>query len=526
VRKPIVWRGVFIAVLASQGPGQPSLRSETAAPPAPVRDAAACDQLASLTLPGATVTLARQVEAGEFTLSSPSAAANPPEAGQTFKAVSAFCRVAVTLRPSADSDIKIEVWMPATNWNRKFQAVGNGAFSGAISYPAMTTALNRGYATASTDTGHVGGGASWSLGHPEKVIDFGWRAVHEMAAVSKQIVAAYYDAGPRWSYWNGCSAGGRQAMKEAQRFPADFDGIIAGAPGLDWTGRAAQAVRIAKSLETAEAARLSPPHRQLLHRAVVDACDALDGLKDGLIENPRRCTFDPAVLECKGSEGTSCLTTAQVQTARLIYSAVVNPRSKRAITGLEPGSELGWTDLGWTASARATGLDQFRFLVFKNPAWDVQRFDVEADIVRAEDADGDTINALDPDLKPFLSRGGKLIQYHGWSDPQISPGNSTQYYERVQERLGGAYDVRSSYRLFMAPGMGHCGGGEGPNTLDMVGTLEQWVEQGRAPDRVVASHSSNGAVDRTRPLCPYPQVAVYTGTGSSDQAANFICKAQ
>ena len=479
-----------------------------------------CSALSTLALPNATVTLAQAVEAGTFT---------PPAAGersQAVRALPAFCRVAATLKPTPDSDIKIEVWMPASGWNGKFQAVGNGAFSGAIAYPAMTTALARGYATSSTDTGHVGGSASFALGHPEKTIDFGWRAVHEMTAASKKIIAAYYDAGPKFSYWNGCSAGGRQAMKEAQRFPADFEGIIAGAPGLDWTGRAGLAVRVAKALEKSEAARLSQAEAQLLHRAVVQSCDALDGVKDGLIEDPTRCTFDPAVLQCKGSDEAACLTTAQVETARLIYSPAMNPRTKREITGLAPGSELGWTTLGWTASARATGLDQFRFLVFNDPAWDIQKFNFDADIVRAEETDDNTLNALEPNLKPFIDRGGKLIQYHGWSDPQISPGNSTQYYTRVQEVGGGAAGIRDAYRLFMAPGMAHCGGGEGPNTFDMVGALEQWVEHGKAPDRIVASHSTNGVVDRTRPLCPYPQLAVYKGTGSTDEAANFECKAR
>ena len=449
----------------------------------------------------------------------------PGNAAEASRVLPAFCRVAATLKPTADSDIKIEVWMPASGWNGKLQAVGNGAFSGAIAYPAMMTALAKGYATSSTDTGHAGNGASFALGHPEKAIDFGWRAVHEMTVASKKIIASYYDAAPRFSYWNGCSAGGRQAMKEAQRFPEDFNGIIAGAPGLDWTGRAAQAVRVAKALEKSEGARLSQPQTQLLHRAVVSACDVLDGLKDGLIADPTRCKFDPGVLQCKGSDGTACLTAEQVETARLIYSAGVNPKTKREIAGLAPGSELGWTQLGWTASARATGLDQFRFLVFNDPNWDVQKFNFDSDVVRAEETDGGTINALNPDLKPFIDRGGKLIQYHGWSDPQISPGNSTQYYTRVLEALGSAGKIENSYRLFMAPGMGHCGGGEGPNSFDMLGALEQWVEHGKAPDQILASHSVNGVVDRTRPLCPFPQVAVYKGTGSTDEAANFECKA-
>jgi feruloyl esterase len=480
---------------------------------------ASCEGLASLTLPDATITLARAVEAGAF---APSA---PPGAGvQAFNAPRAFCRVAATLRPSSDSDIKIELWMPAANWNGKFQAVGNGAFTGAIVYGAMMTALGRGYATASTDTGHAGGSGSFALGHPEKVVDFGWRAVHEMTVTSKKIIAAYYTAGPQFSYWNGCSAGGRQGMKEAQRFPADFDGIIAGAPGLDWTGRAAQAVHVVQALQKDEAARLSPAKAQLVHKRVLEACDSLDGVKDGVVDDPKRCTFDPGVLQCRGAEDASCLTPSQVHTARILYSPQVNPKTKREIAGLQPGSELGWTDMGWSASARATGLDQFRFLVFKDPRWDVDTFNFDTDIVRAEESDDNTINALDPNLQAFIDRGGKLIQYHGWSDPQISPGNSVQYYQRALETLGGAGKVQGSYRLFMAPGMAHCGGGDGPNTFDMVSALEQWVERNKAPDRVIASHSTNGVVDRTRPLCPYPQVGTYKGAGSTDEAANFACQ--
>jgi len=489
-----------------------------------LRSPASCEGLKSLALPNVTITLAQAVEAGAFALPTPESGVATPNAAA--RALPPFCRVAASLRPSSDSDITIEVWMPAANWNGKFQAVGNGAFNGTIAYPAMMTALGRGYATASTDTGHVGGGARWALGHPEKTIDFGWRAVHEMAATSKKIVAGYYDGGPRFSYFNGCSAGGRQAMKAAQRFPADFDGIIAGAPGLDWTGRAAQAVRVAKTLEKSEDARLSQAHRQLLHGAVVNACDARDGVTDGLIDDPKRCSFDPGVLQCKGSDAAACLTAAQVETARSLYSTAINPKTGREIPGLLPGSELGWTDLGWTPSARATGLDQFRFIVFGDAGWDIQKFNFDSDIVRAEQIDADTINALDPNLKPFIDRGGKLIQYHGWSDPQISPASSTQYYVRAREALGGENKIHNSYRLFMAPGMAHCGGGEGPDTFDMLAALEGWVEHGKAPNQVLASHDTNGVVDRTRPLCPYPQVAVYKGRGSTNEAANFECKAR
>jgi feruloyl esterase len=496
---------VFALVLAPAG------RLETA-------DAGAgCADLAELALPNAKITVAETIDAGAF---------KPPDQENAFRSLPSFCRVAVTLTPSPDSDIKVEVWIPAANWNGKFQAVGNGAFNGNINYPAMAAALGRGYATSSTDTGHTGGGAGWAAGHPQKVVDFGWRAVHEMTIAAKKVIAARTGSAPAFSYWNGCSAGGRQAMKEAQRFPDDYNGIIAGAPGLDWTGRAAQAVRVAKTLEHNAAARLSSTDRQVLHRAVLDACDAADGLKDGLVSDPESCRFDPGVLECRGPDRSGCLTPPQIETARLMYSAGVNASTSRKIGGLLPGSELGWTDLGWTASARATGLDQFRFLVFKDPAWDIQNFNFDHDLARAEETDRDTLNALDPNLQPFISRGGKLIQFHGWADPQISPANSTQYYGRVVEALGGPHKIQDSYRLFMAPGMGHCGGGEGPNTFDMVAAIEQWVERGTAPDRIEASHSTNGVVDRKRPLCPYPQIAAYQGTGGIDDAASFACRSR
>ena len=481
--------------------------------------AATCESLATLALPDAKVTMAQPVAAGAFEV--PGARGGR---GNAMADLPAFCRVAATLTPSSDSDIKIEVWLPAANWNSKFQAVGNGAWTGAIAYPAMADALRRGYAASSTDTGHTGGSASFALGHPEKLIDFAYRSEHEMTVKAKAIVNAFYGSAPKYSYWNGCSAGGRQALKAAQMFPADFDGIIAGAPGLDWSGRSAQAVKVAQVLQAKEDARLTPAKQQVLHTAVLQACDALDGAKDGLIENPVACKFDPKVLECQGADGPACLTPAQAATARLLYSPTVNPKTKRELAGLAYGSELGWTDLGWSASARATGLDHYRFVVFKDPAWEIARFNADTDIALIDEGEGTAVNASDPNLKAFFERGGKLLQYHGWSDPQISPLNSVAYFKRVLATLGGSSKLHAQYRLFMAPGMGHCGGGEGPNDFDKVAPLEQWVEAGKAPDALIASHSTNGKVDRTRPLCPYPQVAQYKGGGSMDEAANFACR--
>jgi len=498
--------------------------------------AATCESLAMLTLPQATVDTAQMVAAGAFT--QPGGRAG--RGGNPFGNLPAFCRVALTAKPSSDSDIKIEVWLPASaaasaqgsgapgsggtagsGWNGKYQAVGNGAWTGTIGYAAMADALRRGYATSSTDTGHVGGSASFAMNHPEKAIDFAYRSEHEMVLKSKAIINAFYSSAPKYSYWNGCSAGGRQALKEAQMFPADFDGIIAGSPGADWSGRSAQAVRIAAVLEN-EAARLTPAHQQLLHNAVVAACDALDGLKDGLISNPASCKFDPKVLQCTNGDGPDCLSAAQVETVRAIYSPLKS--GNREIAGLAYGSELNWTNLGWSQSARATGLDHYRYLVYNDPEWQVSKFNAETDPVKLEKGESGQIDARNPDLKAFFGRGGKLLMYHGWADPQISPFNATMYYEQVLKTSGGAGKVNTSYRLFMAPGMAHCGGGEGPNDFDKVASLEQWVEQGKAPDQIVASHSKEGNVDRTRPLCPFPQIATYKGSGSIDEAASFVCK--
>jgi feruloyl esterase len=479
--------------------------------------AATCDELKTLVLSHTKIDAVAVVAGGAFT--QPGGRAG--RGGNPFSDLPAFCRVAATLTPSGDSDIKIEVWLPLDRWNRKYQAVGNGAWNGTIGYAALADALRRGYATSATDTGHVGGSASFAMGHPEKIIDFAYRAAHEMTVTSKAIIAAFYGAAPSRAYWSGCSAGGRQALKEAQMFPADFDGIIAGSPGLDWSGRSAQAVRLAQMFED-PAARLSPSELQMLHAAVLQACDARDGLKDGLISDPAACTFDPKILQCTSGGGTGCLTPKQVEGAAMMYGSIQTKR--RRIGGLAPGSEVNWTELGWSSSARATGLDHFRYLVFGKPDWQIANFRLETDVEKLEAGESGAIDARNPDLKAFFDRGGKLLMYHGWADPQISPLNATAYYQEVVGAAGGPSRTAGSYRLFMAPGMAHCGGGEGPGQFDKIGPLERWVETGTAPDRIVASHTTEGTVDRTRPLCPFPQIAVYTGTGRIDDAANFTCK--
>jgi feruloyl esterase len=471
-----------------------------------------CESLTSVALPNATITMAKTVAAG----------ASVPLASSAN--LPAFCRVEATLKPTSDSEIRIEVWLPVADWNGKFEAVGNGGWAGSISYSALAAAVQRGYAASSTDTGHSGGGGSFALGHPEKLIDYAYRSEHEMTLKAKAIILAYYGQKPKLSYWDGCSAGGKQGLKEAQRYPDDFDGIIAGAPAIDWTGRATRSVWVAQAVHKDEASYIPPNKYPLIHSAVLSACDALDGVKDGVLEDPRRCQFDPQTLECKDGDSPSCLTTPQVIAARKIYSPVINPRTGQVLVpGHEPGSELGWATMGGTRPF-LIGSDHFKYVVFQDPNWNYKTFNFDSDFTLTKKVDGGVIDALDPNLKAFFKRSGKLIQYHGWIDPQIPPGSSVNYYNSVLDTMGGASKVRDSYRLFMAPGMAHCGGGDGPNQFDMLSALEGWVENGKAPASILASRKSDGKLIRTRPLCPYPQVAVYKGSGSTDEAASFACK--
>jgi feruloyl esterase len=490
-------------------------------------DAAACDRLAaSLKLTNARVTSTHAVAPGHFV--PPNAAGDA--AAKTFADLPAFCRVELTLTPSADSDIKSEVWLPASGWNGKFQQVGNGAWAGSIQYPALADALRRGYAAASTDAGHTGTDARFAMGHPEKLIDFGYRAVHETAVQSKATITNFYGMAPRLSYFNGCSGGGRMAFQEAQRFPADFDAILAGAPGYDRVNQSVQMLMNAKATLDNPASMIPPSTYPVIHRAALDACDAEDGLKDGLIGQPLSCHFDPKVLECNGSRVLSdpahapaCLTSAQVEAARKIYAGVKNPTTGEMIfPGLEPGSELNWAGPSGGPEPLAVSGDLFKYVVFNDPNWNFRTFDLARDYDAVRKIDSLALSPTSPDLKPFVARGGKLLIYQGWGDMNVAPRSTVNYYDRVIKSIG-QKQVDDSVRLFFAPGMAHCGGGEGPNVFDALTPLEQWREQGKAPTSILATHSTNGKVDRTRPLCPYPQFAKYKGSGSVDDANNFVC---
>lgn len=480
-----------------------------------------CDGLQSLTLNNARVTAATEVPAGTFLPPVPDGGRGvPPAAAKAYAALPSFCRVQVTATPTSDSDIKIEVWLPTQGWNGKFQAVGNGGWAGAISYGALAAAVAAGYASASTDTGHATPGSTFALGHSEKLVDYAYRAIHEMTVQAKAVINARYGNAPTISFWNGCSTGGRQGVAEASKYPADFDAIVAGATP-DPSARL-HAVRVVANLlvnRTAESA-IPPAKLPALHAAVLEACDTLDGVKDGVLENPARCRFDPKALECKGSDGPSCLTSAQVETAKMLYSEVKHPATGEVLYAplLQPGSELLWATLAGPAPY-VNALEGFR-VAFNNPNWDWHTFSPN-DIVVMEKANA-VLNSATPDLKPFFARGGKLLMYHGWADQQVPAMSSIGYFNRVVQTVG-EQAVGKSIQLYMVPGMTHCQGGVGTDTFDKMAAIEEWVAKGTAPKAIVASHVSNGRVDRTRPLCAYPQVARYKGTGSTDSAENFSC---
>jgi feruloyl esterase len=494
----------------------------------PLAAAGPCESLAKLALPHSTVTLAQAVPAGQLMLPPGTMPSFPGAAPLNVDSLPAFCRVAATVKPTADSDIKIEVWMPATGaprsgagpgWNGKLESVGNGAWAGNISYRDLASAVSAGYAAASTDTGHSETTAAFVVGHPERLIDFAYRAVHEMTVAAKAIAAAYYGKSPERAYFSGCSTGGRQALTEAQRFPADYDGIIAGAAANYPTHLQGAQVWTAK-ITNENDGYIPPAKYPLIHNAVLQACDALDGLKDRVLEDPRHCRFDPQTIACTGADAPTCLTAAQVEVARKIYAGP----GQAIFPGLERGSELGWATLSGP-KPMALAAETYQYLVFKNPSWDYLKFDPARDIAKADKVAGPLMNAIDPDLNPFFQHGGKLLMYHGWADPGIAPRNSVNYFNSVEETVGKS-KAAESIRLFMVPGMGHCAGGDGTDNFDKIGVLAAWVETGKAPDRIHAMHKTRGAIDRTRPLCPYPEIANYKGAGPTDQGENFTCVSQ
>ncbi len=508
--------------------------------PAPTFAASSCESLAALKLPDTTITGAAAVPAGPFT---PPAAPEAPNAPRPIQ-LPAFCRAQLTVSP----EVKIEIWMPATGWNGNFEGVGNGGFAGTITYAAMSVAMQAGYATASTNTGHEGNNMNFALNHPERLEDFGYRGIHEMTLKAKQVIEAFYGAAPRLSFFNGCSEGGRQALTEAQRYPEDYNGILAGSPAVNRTNFMVAHLQVGLWTLKDEQSYIPPAKLQAIQNASVAACDAQDGLKDGLVSDPRSCKFDPSTLLCKEGDAPNCLTAKQVETLKMLYSPVKDADGKVLYPRHLPGAETNMRNFTtgaemYKGTQYTYGVSYFSNVVFNDPNWDFHTWDYAHDMKLVNNEKlRSWLDSYNTDLRPFRDHGDKVIVFQGWADDDVSPLNTINYFKAVVSTVTGmakgatadtpenaeffhAADQTGNFmRLFIAPGMGHCGGGIGPNTFDGMGALATWVEKKQAPDQLMASHMTNGKVDRTRPLCPFPQTAQYSGQGSIDEAANFVCK--
>lgn len=452
-----------------------------------------------------------------------------------------FCRVAGVSRPTDSSYINFEIWLPPpSRWNGKIYSSSGGSGLGGIKHAEMRAAFSRGYAAMSSDLGHAGrddrgapfaGDGTWALGQPEKIVDFAYRGQHLSTVATKDIVAAYYGRAADRAYFESCSMGGYHALAQAERYPDDFDGIIAAAPATRVNYALTNILWQMMPGRRSEANKLSNDKLATLHRAAVQHCDALDGVQDGLIADPLSCSFDPAVLQCTGEDGADCLTPAQVQTARHFYSGPSRADGTPLAPGLgaPPGSELEWSSN--INSTRPTMIFHFfQYWVAQDPDYDVAQFDFDADFdaMRAQPLPGGTFgSALDNrgDLTAFHQSGGKLIMWSGGEDTLAPPGTNPAYREAVARNLGDAGNVDDVMRVFIAPGVAHCGGGTGPDQFDMLGELERWVEEGDAPARIEARQlRRDGSVARSIPLCRYPQVARYDGSGSVLRSENFTCE--
>jgi len=441
-----------------------------------------------------------------------------------------------------------------SGWNGKFMGQGNGGFAGSIGYQGLAIAVLNGFASGGTDTGHTGGAtdSDWALGHPEKVVDFGYRAVHAMTEVSKAVVASFYRRDAKPNYFSSCSDGGREALMEAQRFPGDYEGILAGAPAYNWTNLLSHAAAVAEDLLGKPESYLPASKVPAINQAVLAACHKDE--PGAFLADPRTCHFSPGTLLCQGPETDACLTPAQAASVKELYADSKLRDGKLEYHGLLPGGELGnngWP--GWiTGASRNAGEGMeygqgfFRNIVYANPKWDMQAFQLDRELQAAQHKVGPALDAVNPDLSAFKAHGGKLILYHGWNDPAISPLATIDYYNNVAQTVGPA-ETASFIRLFLVPGMQHCAGGPGPTDFGQFGpnlepalnnaahnitfALENWVEKGVAPEQVIARGPTDAAGGSkaepfAQPICAYPKAAEYQGSGDRKDAASYACVAK
>jgi feruloyl esterase len=530
-----------------------------------------CTNLQSLGLEHATITSAADNTAGVFT----------PAGSTPITGLPAFCRVTATLTPASDSSIQVEMWLPETGWNGRFLGTGGGGFQGIINYAELTAGLQAGFAVANTDLGTGGSGctplycgsngnqgnpfavafgdptnpATGLFGHPERIKDFGYRAIHLMTVRSKEITKAFYRQSARKSYFAGCSTGGQNGLMEAQRFPDDYDGILSGAPAFNRTHLHMGALSAWQDAHASPGRFILPGQMTLINKAVVAQCVGRDGgaATDQFLTDPRDCHFNPKVLQCTGGNvPPACLSSDQVTTMQKYYAGSIDPVNGQLILpGLMPGSETdNFLALGLALNEQFPEpyFDGLFYWVFGagfgvvSSAHNFANFDFHRDVDTVDDQLASVLSADSTDLSAFREHGGKLILYHGWADPLIPSANSIDYFDALVANGGDGFHEASfgrgrnaalertqKYaRLFMVPGMYHCSGGPGPNVFDALTPLVTWVEEGKAPDTITATKFVNDtppAVEMTRPLCVFPKVAKYNGSGATSDAANFTCVA-
>lgn len=487
-----------------------------------------CADLAHFALPNATFTKVETVQAGAWrspqtNLSRIMTAPGMNLAGQPIQASNpAFCRVAVTLHPSTDSAIRTEVWLPLQGWNGKILGVGNFGWAGSLMYDGMATGVSEGYAVASTDTGHdsatpEGQGGRFAVGHPEKLIDYAYRADHLMTVLAKQLVHKFYGKDAAHAYWIGCSLGGLEGLIEAKRYPEDYDGIVAGAPPNPIVHFNAEQLWAGWMSYHNPALRVDREKFQLLNRAVMAACASSVGKKQGFLDEPGACHFEPRQLLCKGKTSSGCLTADEVHAAELIYRGPINPKTGQVIF---PGPAKGSED-GFSADGKPfpVALDLFKYAAFPNQNWDWTTLNWDSDITQATDKLGPLLH-VDDNLEPFFRHGGKLLMYIGWNDGH-NPEELAGYYMALRKHA--STSENNAVRLIEIPGMGHCYGGAGCDTFSKLGAIDEWVEHKQAPDKIIASKVSDRKIARTRLLCAWPKVARYDGHSNPDLASAYHC---
>jgi feruloyl esterase len=469
-----------------------------------------CEALAGLQLADTQITGAAVVPAGptDFGGDEPG---QPPNIAATE--LPSYCRVSATVAPA----INFEVWMPVEGWNGRFQGIGNHRFAGTIPQADMAMEMARGYAVAGTDTGHSGNGTDW-MSDRGMLEDYGFRGIHEMTVRSKEIVNAYYGTPISYSYFNGCSTGGKQALTEVQRYPDDYDGVLAGDPNNSQSGNRAQYVWNAQVTFSRPETTIPAEKLPTLHAAVMEACDGLDGLTDGVLANPMQCEFDPATLVCAaGQDPAQCFSVEQAEAIQKIYDGPSNPRTGEPVYGgFAHGSELRWGSFVAGPELFPTATVFFGKIVFDDPDWDHRTFDFDTGMATVHESAASIVDAVETDLTPYLESGGKLLQYQGWIDVNHTPTQAVRYYDAVTERMG-AEDTATFYRLFVEPGGTGCGA-----TFDPLPPLVRWVEEGVAPDEIAAVSNGTGSTAGVdRPICAYPGVARWTGSDGGE--GEFVC---